>query len=50
MQYLKRAESENNPAAKDTLNQKLDSPLSTLKPDPNKLSGKPDSPKTTKLK
>jgi len=46
MQYLKRAETENNPAAKDTLNKKLDSPLSTLKPDTNKLKGKPDSPKT----
>jgi len=51
MQYLKRAETENNPAAKDTASKKLDSPLSTLKPsDTNKLKGKPDSPKTTKPK
>ena len=46
MQYLNRAETENNPAAKDSAGKKLDSPLSTLKPaDTNKLTGKPDSPK-----
>ena len=50
MQYLKRTETENNPAAKDTLNKKLDSPLLKLKPDSNNLKGKPDSPKTTKPK
>jgi hypothetical protein len=45
MQYAKRTETENNPAAKDSAGKKLDSPLSTLKPDTNKLKGKPDSPK-----
>jgi len=45
MQYLNRAETENNPAAKDTLNNKADSPLLKLKPDTNKLNVKPDSPK-----
>jgi len=43
MQYLKRAESENNPAAKDSLQKKIDSALLKLKPDSNKLTSKPDS-------
>jgi hypothetical protein len=46
MQYAKRTETENNPAAKDSAGKKLDSPLSKLKPDTNKLKGKPDSPKS----
>jgi hypothetical protein len=43
MQYLKRAETENNPAAKDSLQKKIDSALLKLKPDSNKLTSKPDS-------
>ena len=45
MQYLKRSEAQYNPAAKDTLNNKLDSPLLNLN-DTNKSKGKQDSPKT----
>jgi hypothetical protein len=45
MQYQKRSESENNPAAKDTLSKKPDSPLLNLNADTNR-NKKPDSPKT----
>ena len=45
MQYLKRSETQYNPAAMDTLNKKLDSPLLNLN-DTNKLKGQQDSPKT----
>jgi len=46
MQYLKRSDTDNNPALKDTTNKKIDSPLLKLDPDTNKGKGKPDSPKT----
>ena len=45
VQYLKRSETQYNPAAKDTLNKKPDSPLLNLN-DTNKSTGKQDSPKT----
>jgi hypothetical protein len=41
MQYVKQTETENNPAAKDSIDKKLDSLLKE-----GKLIGKPDSPKT----
>ena len=44
MQYAKRAETDNNPAAKDTVSKKLDALLKDAS-DTNKLKGKPDSPK-----
>jgi hypothetical protein len=47
MQYVKRTDTDYNPAAKDTMSQKLDS-LMKLNLDTNKLKGKTDSPKTTK--
>ena len=40
----KRAETDNNPAAKDTVSKKLDALLKDAS-DTNKLKGKPDSPK-----
>jgi hypothetical protein len=49
MQYVKRTDTDYNPAAKDTMSQKLDS-LMKLDLDTNKLKGKTDSPKTTKPK
>ncbi|HEX6845898.1 MAG TPA: hypothetical protein VF144_02915, partial [Chitinophagaceae bacterium] len=42
-QYVKRTETDYNPAAKDTMNKKLDSPLLNLNPDTTRLM-KPDSP------
>jgi hypothetical protein len=36
MQYVKRSEADNNPAAKDSINKKLDSALPSLKADSNK--------------
>jgi Protein O-mannosyl-transferase TMEM260-like len=50
MQYVKRTDADYNPAAKDTLKKKLDSPLSTLDADTNNLKGNADSPKATKPK
>src|SRR5258705_1583367 len=47
MQYLKRADSENNPALKDSLNKQIDSNLLKLKPD-SLLKPKPDTPKIAK--
>jgi hypothetical protein len=44
-QYLKRSETDINPAAKDSIKNKIDS-LLKLKPDSNKLTSKPDSQKT----
>ena len=45
MQYVKRTEAENNPAAKDSMSRRLDSLLKSAS-DTNKLNVKPDSPKT----
>jgi len=50
MQYLKRSDTDYNPAVKDTANKKLDSPLLSLKGDTNKLKAKTDSPKAIKPK
>jgi len=50
MQYLKRSDTDYNPAVKDTANKKLDSPLLSLKADTNKLKAKTDSPKAIKPK
>jgi len=47
-QYVKRTDTDYNPAAKDEEKRKLDSALLELSSDTNKLKGKPDSPKTTK--
>jgi hypothetical protein len=44
MQYLKRSDTDNNPAAKDSLSKKLDS-LLKANTDTNKLKQKPDSSK-----
>lgn len=44
-QYVKRTETDYNPAAKDAEKKKLDSALLELN---GKNKGKPDSPKTTK--
>ncbi|HEY5771672.1 MAG TPA: DUF2723 domain-containing protein [Chitinophagaceae bacterium] len=48
MQYVKRTDTDYNPAAKDAEKRKLDSALLELSSDTNKLKGNPDSPKTTK--
>jgi ERCC4-related helicase len=48
MQYLKRIETDNNPA-EDSINKKLDTVLSSLKADSNNPKGT-DSPKTTQSK
>jgi hypothetical protein len=47
-QYVKRTDTDYNPAAKDAEKRKLDSALLELSSDTNKLKGNPDSPKTTK--
>jgi hypothetical protein len=50
MQYVKRTDTDNNQAAKDSASKKLESALQTLKADSDKPKGKADSPKTTKPK
>jgi len=47
MQYVKRTETENNPAAKDSMSKRLDSLLKAAS-DTNKLKAKTDTPKITK--
>ena len=49
MQYVKRTDSDYNPAAKDSMSKRLDS-LMKLNLDTNKIKGTTDSPKTTKPK
>ena len=49
IQYVKRTDTDYNPAAKDTMSKKLDA-LMKSNFDTNKPKGKPDSPKTTKPK
>jgi hypothetical protein len=49
MQYVKRTDTDYNPAAKDSMSKKLDS-LMKLNFDTTKLKGNSDSPKTTKPK
>ena len=49
MQYVKRTDTDYNPAAKDSMGKKLDS-LMKLNFDTTKLKGTTDSPKTTKPK
>ena len=46
MQYVKRTETENNPAAKDSMSKNLDSLLKAASSDTGKLKVNPDSPKT----
>ena len=50
MQYVKRTDTDNNPAAKDSANKQIDTALLKLNPDTNKSKGKADSPKATKPK